>query len=96
MEPRACGQLGCRASQRKADGVDAGFQEAFTGVFSRVVWSPCLPRTAVGLVFSSLLPSIQNDFSLSYSQIRLFTGLYGLVVMVVSVPAGILAKRVGA
>jgi predicted MFS family arabinose efflux permease len=47
------------------------------------------------LGFSPLLPWIQKDFSLSYSQIGLFTGLYGLVAMAVSVPAGILAKRVG-
>ena len=47
------------------------------------------------LGFSPLLPAIQKDFSLSYSQIGLFTGLYGLVAMAVSVPAGILAKRVG-
>lgn len=43
-----------------------------------------------------LLPAIQKDFGLSYSQIGLFTtGLYGLVAMAVSVPAGILAKRIG-
>lgn len=47
------------------------------------------------LGFSPLLPSIQKDFSLSYSQIGLFTGLYGLVAMAVSIPAGMLAKRVG-
>jgi predicted MFS family arabinose efflux permease len=47
------------------------------------------------LGFSPLLPAIQKDFSLSYSQIGLFTGLYGLVAMMVSVPAGMLAKRVG-
>jgi predicted MFS family arabinose efflux permease len=47
------------------------------------------------LGFSPLLPAIQKDFSLSYSQIGLFTGLYGLVAMAVSVPAGILAKRIG-
>jgi predicted MFS family arabinose efflux permease len=47
------------------------------------------------LGFSPLLPAIQKDFGLSYSQIGLFTGLYGLVAMAVSVPAGILAKRVG-
>lgn len=47
------------------------------------------------LGFSPLLPAIQKDFGLSYSEIGLFTGLYGLVAMVVSVPAGILAKRVG-
>jgi predicted MFS family arabinose efflux permease len=47
------------------------------------------------LGFSPLLPAIQKDFSLSYSQIGLFTGLYGLVAMAVSVPAGLLAKMVG-
>ncbi len=47
------------------------------------------------LGFSPLLPAIQKDFRLTYSQIGLFTGLYGLVAMAVSVPAGILAKRVG-
>jgi predicted MFS family arabinose efflux permease len=47
------------------------------------------------LGFSPLLPAIQKDFGLNYSKIGLFTGLYGLVAMVVSVPAGMLAKRVG-
>ena len=47
------------------------------------------------LGFSPLLPAIQKDFGISYSQMGLFTGLYGLVAMAVSVPAGILAKRVG-
>ncbi len=47
------------------------------------------------LGFSPLLPAIQKDFGLSYAQIGLFTGLYGLVAMAVSVPAGILAKRAG-
>jgi predicted MFS family arabinose efflux permease len=47
------------------------------------------------LGFSPLLPAIQKDFSLSYAQIGLFTGLYGLVAMAVSVPAGILAKQAG-
>ncbi|HEX5228374.1 MAG TPA: MFS transporter [Bryobacteraceae bacterium] len=47
------------------------------------------------LGFSPLLPAIQKDFHLSYSQIGLFTGLYGLVAMAMSVPAGILAKRIG-
>jgi NNP family nitrate/nitrite transporter-like MFS transporter len=47
------------------------------------------------LGFSPLLPAIQKDFGLTYSQVGLFTGLYGLVAMAVSVPAGLLAKRVG-
>jgi predicted MFS family arabinose efflux permease len=66
-------------------------------------WVPSFAATIVAMMaiqmsslgFSPLLPAIQKDFGLSYSQIGLFTGLYGLVAMVVSVPAGILAKRVG-
>jgi predicted MFS family arabinose efflux permease len=66
-------------------------------------WVPSFAATIVAMMaiqmsslgFSPLLPAIQKDFSLSYSQIGLFTGLYGLVAMAVSVPAGILAKRVG-
>ncbi len=66
-------------------------------------WVPSFATTIVAMMaiqmsslgFSPLLPAIQKDFRLSYSQIGLFTGLYGLVAMAVSVPAGILAKRVG-
>jgi predicted MFS family arabinose efflux permease len=47
------------------------------------------------LGFSPLLPAIQKDFGISFSQVGLFTGLYGLVAIAVSVPAGILAKRLG-
>ena len=66
-------------------------------------WAPSFAATVIAMMaiqmsslgFSPLLPAIQKDFRLSYSQIGLFTGLYGLVAMAVSVPAGILAKRVG-
>ena len=47
------------------------------------------------LGFSPLLPSIQQDFGMSYTQLGFFTGLYGLLAMVLSVPAGISARRVG-
>jgi predicted MFS family arabinose efflux permease len=66
-------------------------------------WIPSFAATIVAMMaiqmsslgFSPLLPSIQKEFGLSYSQIGLFTGLYGLVAIAVSVPAGILAKRAG-
>jgi predicted MFS family arabinose efflux permease len=66
-------------------------------------WVPAYAATIVAMMaiqmsslgFSPLLPAIQKDFGLSYSQIGLFTGLYGLVAMAVSVPAGLLAKIVG-
>lgn len=47
------------------------------------------------LGFSPLLPAIQKDFHASYTQIGLFTGVYGLVAIVLSVPAGFLARNYG-
>jgi ACS family D-galactonate transporter-like MFS transporter len=47
------------------------------------------------LGFSPLLPSIQQEFGMSYTQLGLFTGLYGLLAMLLSVPAGIGARRFG-
>jgi DHA1 family inner membrane transport protein len=47
------------------------------------------------LGFSPLLPAIRKDFGASYSQIGLFTGMYGLIAILVSVPAGFLIARIG-
>ena len=47
------------------------------------------------LGFSPLLPDIQREFSMSHTQIGLFTGMYGLLALILSVPAGLLAKRYG-
>jgi predicted MFS family arabinose efflux permease len=47
------------------------------------------------LGFSPLLPAIQKEFAMSFSQMGTFTGVYGLVALVVSIPAGILAKQYG-
>src|SRR5436189_1750967 len=47
------------------------------------------------LGFSPLLPSIQQEFGMSYKQLGLFTGLYGLLALALSVPAGMSAKRFG-
>jgi predicted MFS family arabinose efflux permease len=47
------------------------------------------------LGFSPLLPSIQRDTGMSFTQLGLFTGLYGLLAMLLSVPAGISARRFG-
>jgi predicted MFS family arabinose efflux permease len=47
------------------------------------------------LGFSPLLPSIQKEFGMSYTQLGLFTGLYGLLAMLLSVPAGVGARRFG-
>ncbi len=47
------------------------------------------------LGFSPLLPDIQKEFSMSHTQIGLFTGMYGLLALILSVPAGLAAKRYG-
>ena len=47
------------------------------------------------LGFSPLLPSIQQDVGMSFTQLGLFTGLYGLLAMLLSVPAGLSARRFG-
>jgi predicted MFS family arabinose efflux permease len=47
------------------------------------------------LGFSPLLPSIQQEFGMSYTQLGTFTGMYGLLAMVLSVPAGISARHFG-
>lgn len=47
------------------------------------------------LGFSPLLPAIQRDVGMSFTQLGIFTGLYGLLAMVLSVPAGISARRFG-
>ncbi len=47
------------------------------------------------LGFSPLLPDIQREFSMSHTQIGFFTGMYGLLALVLSVPAGLAAKRYG-
>jgi predicted MFS family arabinose efflux permease len=47
------------------------------------------------LGISPLLPSIQREFGMSFTQLGLFTGLYGLLAMLLSVPAGIAANRYG-
>jgi predicted MFS family arabinose efflux permease len=47
------------------------------------------------LGFSPLLPSIQQEFGMSYTELGLFTGIYGLLAIALSVPAGLSAKRFG-
>ena len=47
------------------------------------------------LGFSPLLPSIQQEFGMSYTQLGTFTGMYGLMAMILSVPAGVSARYFG-
>jgi len=47
------------------------------------------------LGFSPLLPSIQQEFGMNYKQLGFFTGMYGLLALALSVPAGLSAKTFG-
>jgi predicted MFS family arabinose efflux permease len=47
------------------------------------------------LGFSPLQPAMQKDLAASYSQMGLFTGMYGLIALLISLPAGIIAARIG-
>lgn len=47
------------------------------------------------LGFSPLLPSIQQDVGMTFTQLGFFTGIYGLLALLLSVPAGMSAKRFG-
>jgi len=47
------------------------------------------------LGFSPLLPAMQHDLAASYSQMGLFTGMYGIIALLVSLPAGVFAARIG-
>jgi predicted MFS family arabinose efflux permease len=47
------------------------------------------------LGFSPLLPTMQKDLSATYSQMGLFTGMYGIIALLVSLPAGVFAARIG-
>ena len=50
---------------------------------------------ASSLGFSPLIPFMKEAWGMSYTQMGTFTGLYGLVALLMSLPAGLLAKRFG-
>jgi predicted MFS family arabinose efflux permease len=70
---------------------------------SRAVWLLPFGVTLVAMFslqlsnlgFSPLLPSIQADVGMSFTQLGFFTGIYGLLALLLSVPAGFTAKRFG-
>jgi predicted MFS family arabinose efflux permease len=74
-----------------------GEQEAQPG------WVACYVATVVAMMaiqasslgFSPLIPFMKESWGMSYSQMGTFTGLYGLVALMMSLPAGLLAKRYG-
>jgi len=76
---------------------DPGQAEARPG------WVRCYVATVIAMMaiqasslgFSPLIPYMKDSWGMSYTQMGTFTGLYGLVALLMSVPAGLLAKRFG-
>ena len=76
---------------------EAGERQAQQG------WVACYVATVVAMMaiqasslgFSPLIPFMKESWGMSYSQMGTFTGLYGLVALMMSLPAGLLAKRYG-
>jgi predicted MFS family arabinose efflux permease len=76
---------------------------ATTAATSRRVWATpyfvtlfaMLSLQVSNLGFSPLVPAIQREFALSFSQVGLFAGMYGLISIFVSVPAGLAIRQVG-
>ena len=104
---RRCARVGCgrRARRRPLVSRDAGARSDDDRSAARASANWLLPFAATlvamfalqlsNLGFSPLLPSIQQEFGMSYTQLGLFTGMYGLLAMLLSVPAGVSAKRFG-
>ena len=47
------------------------------------------------LGFSPTLPAIQKEFGMGYAQVGLFTGMYGLIALIMSLPSGLATTRFG-
>jgi predicted MFS family arabinose efflux permease len=91
--------------RRLACGCAAGSKAALIEVIMETNRSWIVPFVATlfgmmalqmsSLGFSPLLPAIQKEFSMSFTEIGFFTGMYGILALVLSVPAGLVAKRYG-
>ena len=70
---------------------------------ARAGWVTCYVATVVAMMaiqasslgFSPLIPFMKESWGMSYTQMGTFTGLYGIVALIMSLPAGLLAKRYG-
>jgi predicted MFS family arabinose efflux permease len=69
-------------------------RSAWIASFFAVVFAMLMLQMS-NLGFSPLLPDIQSTFKITYGQVGLFTGIYGLIGIVLSVPAGLMARRHG-
>jgi len=76
---------------------------AATSVSTTRTWATSFTVTLLAMMslqvsnlgFSPLVPAIQQEFRLSFSQVGLFAGMYGLISIFISVPAGLLIRKIG-
>ncbi len=76
---------------------------ATTSVSTTRTWATSFTVTLLAMMslqvsnlgFSPLVPAIQQEFRLSFSQVGLFAGMYGLISIFISVPAGLMIRRIG-
>jgi predicted MFS family arabinose efflux permease len=77
-----------------ADTADPGVRQGWVACYvAAVVAMMAIQASSLG--FSPLIPFMKDSWGMSYSQLGTFTGLYGLVALLMSLPAGMLAKRYG-
>lgn len=76
---------------------------AITSVSTTRTWATSFTVTLLAMMclqvsnlgFSPLIPAIQQEFRLSFSQVGFFAGMYGLISIFVSIPAGLLIRKIG-
>jgi predicted MFS family arabinose efflux permease len=76
---------------------------AITSVSTTRTWATSFSVTLLAMMclqvsnlgFSPLIPAIQQEFRLSFSQVGFFAGMYGLISIFVSIPAGLLIRKIG-
>jgi predicted MFS family arabinose efflux permease len=77
-----------------ADTVDQGERQGWVACYvATVVAMMAIQASSLG--FSPLIPFMKESWGMSYTQMGTFTGLYGIVALIMSLPAGLLAKRYG-
>ncbi len=86
-----------------SEGLVGNVQPHESGPTSVPVWAASFVATLWAMMalqvsnlgFSPLIPALQKEFSLSFSEVGLFAGMYGLISIFVSVPAGLLIRAMG-
>lgn len=79
---------------KRAHSATASLNRRWAISFAAIVFAMMTMQMS-SLGFSPLIPEMKNAWHMDYAQVGTFTGLYGLVALLVSLPAGLLVKRYG-